>query len=403
MSSEGGSSEVSGEQLCVVTPPVFFQIRGLDEEPLSVETIENWAREIIERRGQLAAKPHIVNAVGDQDALRFFVLVFAVGCLLHQPQQLEGFSILPLHQGFSHRNIWEIVNTHLQSIGLGQLPFQEKTERAFAASTPVFVISYPVVVAKTADAALDYCRDHAARIFSILGIGRGQKPRAFGYVASQYETSTWWHYFDFPGYRGNYLADFDPASTANLIEHLLPRLESNPFSRLILSTYGDATAEQEFGFALLRYWSVLELISERKVNSRLPIFHPDGTQILNSKGNAEMSNSKHGKVYSYLLGAGAFEEFGSYSEGEVQKQFHIGSHSNPNVSPETEVFSLWQMVRAAYAIRNAIAHEGRFDSAKAEAGDEHQRLAARLLNAPSGPDILRFIRNQAHLAVLREA
>ena len=90
---------------------------------------------------------------------------------------------------------------------------------------------------------------------------------------------------------------------------MLPRLEANPFSRLIVSTYSDATSEHEYGFALLRFWSVLELVAERKIAAGMPVLHPDGTAILNAKGNPETTNSKHGKVYAYILANRAFEEF----------------------------------------------------------------------------------------------
>jgi hypothetical protein len=268
---------------------------------------------------------------------------------------------------------------------LGQSPLLGEhvgaTEQAFAASTPVFAVAYNTVVATGAEAAPEYCRGHAERVFSILGIDRGQKPRAFAYVATQYDTPQWWHRLDFPGYRGNLLSDFNPVKTANEIERLLPRLEANPFFRLIVSTYSDATAEQDYGFALLRFWSVLELVADRKIAPGRAVLHPDGTAILNAKGNPETTNSKHGRVYAYILANGAFEESGSYTEAGVQKSYHIGDAKNPNVTAATEVFTLWNIVRATYAIRNAIAHEGQFDLIKAQAGQARLSLA---IVSPSG-------------------
>jgi hypothetical protein len=279
----------------------------------------------------LASKPFIVAPLTDaKEQPRFNIYVFGVGCLIHQPQQLEGFAILPLGQGLSHYNMSEIVNRFLEGNGFGPLPIIEATENAFAASTPVFVVAYAMAVATGPEAALDYCRQHAERVFSILGIERGQKPRAFAYVATQYDTNLWWHWFDFPGYRGNLLSDFNPVKTANEIERLLPRLEANPFSRLIVSTYGDATSEHEYGFALLRFWSVLELVAERKIAAGMPVLHPDGTAILNARGNPETTKSKHGKVYAYILANGAFEESGSYTERGVQKSYHVGDANRRN-------------------------------------------------------------------------
>lgn len=401
-----GAEEPTGtapQNIRVTFSPVIFQVRTAPEQPASPEAIAQQVAVVVDRRAQLASRPFIVDPLTDaKEQPRFKVYVFGVGCLIHQPQQLEGFAILPLAQGLSHYNMSEIVNRFLQGNGFEPLPFIEATEKAFAESTPVFVVAYTMAIATGPEAALEYCRQHAERIFSILGIERGQKPRAFAYVATQYNTSQWWHRFDFPGYRGNLLSDFNPVNTANQIERLMPRLDANPFSRLIVGTYGDATAEQEYGFGLLRFWSVLELVAERKIAAGMPVVHPDGTAILNAKGNPETTNSKHGKVYAYILANGAFEESGSYTEAGVQKSYHVGDAKNPNVTAATEVFPLWDMVRATYAIRNAIAHEGQFDIVKAQAGDVYQQLAARLRAHGQPPDPLRFIKMQAQLAVWRE-
>lgn len=383
--------------------PVIFQLRGAIERSASPEAIEQQAALVFGRRALLASKAHIVSPLTSAHKQpRFLVYVFGVGCLLHQPQQLEGFAILPLSGGLSHRNMSEIVNRFLEGNGFEALPFIAATEQAFTQSTPVFAVAYPIVVASGPEAALEYCRQHVERVFSILGIDRGQKPRAFAYVATQRETTQWWHRFDFPGYRGNLLSDFNPVKTANEIERLLPRLEASPFSRLIVSTYSDATAEHEYGFALLRFWSVLELVADRNIAAGTPVLHPDGTAILNPKGNPETTQSKHGRVYAYILANGAFEESGSYTEAGIQKSYHIGDTTNPNVTAGTEVFTLWDMVRATYAIRNAIAHEGQFDLVKARAGDMYQQLAARLRARGQRPDSLDFIKMQAQLAVWRE-
>jgi hypothetical protein len=404
--SIGGAAEPSGtafETIRVTFSPVVFQVRTAPEQPASPEAIAKQAAVIVARRAQLARKPFIVDPLtGAKAGPRFRIYVFGLGCLIHQPQQLEGFAILPLGQGLSHYNMSEIVNRFLEGNGFEPLPFIEATEKAFAASTPVFVVAYAVAVASGHEAALEYCRQHAERVFSILGIDRGQKPRAFAYVATQYDTNQWWHWFDFPGYRGNLLSDFNPVKTANEIERLLPRLEANPFLRLIVSTYSDATSEHEYGFALLRFWSVLELVAERKIAAGMPVLHPDGTAILNVKGKPETTNSKYGRVYACILANGAFEETGSYTEGGYQKSYHIGDANNPNVAATTEIFTLWDMVRATYAVRNAIAHEGQFDLAKARTGDIYQQLAARLKSHGQLPDPLRFIMMKAQLAVLRE-
>ena len=67
-----------------------------------------------------------------------------------------------------------------------------------------------------------------------------------------------------------------------------------------------------------------------------------------------------------------------------------------------KVVPLWDMVKAAYAIRNAVAHEGFFDSARAATGDRYERLASDSFES-GFPDILGFVRTQAELVLAREA
>ena len=221
-------------------------------------------------------------------------------------------------------------------------------------------------------------------------------PREFASVAMELGTNSRWHTFSMPGYRGNLVADFNPVSTANEIDRLLPKLQSDPFARLLVSTYGDATAEADYGFALLRFWSVLELIADRQFAKGVKLSHPNGLPNPRPKGQPETTDSKHGRVYSLILAQGAFLEHGTGGQGTY---IIGGDASRPGYHPAHSSLP-WEMVRAAHAIRNAIAHEGEFDVAKAASGDAFQQLATRL-RMSGHPDPLRFIRNQSWLAVSR--
>ena len=297
----------------------------------------------------------------------------------------------------------EIVNTVLEREGTEVLKFSKETERQLESSTPTFLVSYTRVEAVDHNDALDHCRSHANLLFQILGLDRGQMPREFACLAFEYGTNHRWHLYQMPGYRGNLISDFNPVSTANRIEQLLPKLQADPFARLLTKTYADATAEEEYGFALLRYWSVMELLADKHIaKDGSPLTHPNGSQILNAKGKPETTNSKHGRVYAYILANGVYKSHGTYMENGKKKNYIIGGDStHPGYTPTTELLSLWELVRAVYAIRNAVAHEGQFDLDKATTGDVYQNLAVRLKNS-GHPDPMNFINQQAQIALWRE-
>lgn len=400
-----GDEPEESEQEAIAFDPVFFAVQTAVEVPLLSQEVVELSNEMGRRRAAYMRQPIKTTKAEENtpSVKQFRVLIFGVGCLLHATQQLEGYSIRPLGTGLSHRRMHEIVNTALEEEEIEGLEFREETEEQFERSTPVFRVLYTTVEAVDHNDALDHCRAHANLLFQILGLDRGQMPREFACVASEYGSNRRWHLYQMPGYRGNLLSDFNPVSTANRIERLLPKLQGDPFTRLLIKTYADATAELDYGFSLLRYWSVMELVADKNIaKDGAALTHPNGTPILNRKGNPKTTNSKHGRVYVYILANGAFKEHGTYTENGSQKSYIVGGESSdPAYTLTTELIPLWDLVRAVYAIRNAVAHEGQFDLDKAMTGDAHQKLAARLKKS-SHPDPLSFIKQQAQLVLWRE-
>lgn len=388
----------------VAFDPVIFAVQTAGEKPYSLQELGIRVNEVSRERADYVHR--IIRTTTAQTAItatRFRVLIFGVGCLLHAHQQLEGYSISPIGLGLSHRPMHDIVNIVLQREGIGPIGFDPQAETHFESTTPTFMVDYVSVEALHHQDALNHCRLHANHVFQILGLERGQMPREFAALVLQHGSPAYLRSFQMPGYRGNLISDFNPVSTANTIERLLPKLDTNPFLSLLANTYADATAETNHGFALLRYWSVLELLADKYVPIATQVRAPDGSAILNAKGNPESTNSKHGRVYTHILGNSAFLTQGSYDDNGTQKRFIIGGDSTtPGYTADTELVPLWDIVRAGYAIRNSIAHEGQFDIATAATGDPYQQLAAKLVTSryadPAG-----FLKQQAQIAFWRES
>jgi hypothetical protein len=383
--------------------PVVFAVQTVVETPLTKPDLERLVADLqVARTEHNNRELRTDRALASSNPRTFRVWIFGVGSLIHSHQQLAGYSITPLKQGFSHRRLSEIVHNQLKAIQIAPPPFDQNIEDQFERATPTFVVSYENVRALDQNDALDYCRAHSALLFELLGLDRGQKPSEFFCMAAELGTMQRWHLYQVPGYKGNLVSAFNPASTANLIERLVPKLLKDPFLHLLVKTYSDATAEENSGFALLRYWAVLELLGDHYMPEGTPIHNPDGSPIFGTNGRRKTTKAKEGRVYQYILNAGAYVQSISVNLDGTNKQYMIGADaSHPGYTPSTELISLWDMVRAAYAIRNSVAHTGQFDADRPIPGDVNQELAARLVRA-GHLDPGSFVQGQASTCMMRE-
>lgn len=384
--------------------PRFFVIRSNDEPPLDHSALSKKIAAASETRQAHSQKEISTAAATTSPSSKTFrVLILGVGCLLHASQPLEGFTIYPLGRGFSYGRMLEIANQALRSSGIKQISLDPQTELQHEQATPTFMIDYWTVVGVDHADALDHCRNHADLIFDLLGLDRGQKPREFYCVALDHATGERWQRFSVPWYRGNLISDFNPVSTANLIQAVTPRLQRDPFLRLLVRSYAEATAEDDPGIGLLRAWTVLELLADRATPKGQPIAHPNGVPILNQKGKAKDTYAKVARVYELVRRSDAgFPSHMVTTVDGVERRFLMGAdESHAGYTPATRVISLWDVIRSAYAIRNCVAHEGYFSKDAIDIAEPDQVMAADLIkNTPLDPR--RWVRDQAHLAVLRE-
>ena len=385
--------------------PVFFVIRDANSVPVDNNEVAAALADIENARRAYADKEMVTSAalaLKGAHSTFFRVFIFAIGCLLPAPQQMEGFMISPIGRGLSYARMHSIVNQALTKYQL-QIPFDPELDRLHENATPTFLIEYSRVVAVDAEDALNHCRAHADLLFDLLGLDRGQKPREFCCVAIDPTTGQGSHLFSLPWYRGNLVSDFNPASTGNLIETVTPKLQTDPFLRLLVRSYAEATSDGDNNIAMLRAWTVLELLADREIQPGQPIFHLDGKPVLNIKGNPKATNAKEARVYELILRSGAgFPIQMAWNFDGQKKQLLMGADdTHPGYTPDTRLVALWDVVRAAYAIRNCIAHEGYFSPETIDASDTAQALASDLIrNTPLDPR--RWVHDQADFLVRRE-
>ncbi|WP_340121439.1 hypothetical protein [Methylobacter svalbardensis] len=354
----------------------------LDEADLhkKVSELEN------ERNRYVNAEIRTNAATGRAHCEQFKVVIFGVGCLLHAPQLMEGYVLHPLGQGYSYDHMLEAVNTFMHGAYGIALEKVDSIASSFSSSTPLFAVEFNNIQAVDHLDAGAHCAHFAENIFTILAYDRGQRPRSFASVMINLQSEKIWQGFHFPGYKGNLVSDFNPASTANTLQRLLPKIESSPWVDLILRIYADAKTENNRDYACLKFWQILEMVAKKRVlDNSIEIAKPDGAPIMDANGKIISTRYALGKVYKYLFD----REGGStvFHIGENDKVIFEASEdarNNPNFDQNTKVVSLWETLSALYEIRNATAHSGKFDIDNTSGGTERERKAAELLELSHG-------------------
>lgn len=309
------------------------------------------------------------------------VLVFGVGCLIHASQNMEGYALHPIGSGFSYVHMLDAVNSYTAAKYGFRLDGVESIQTSFSSSTPLFVVDFANVNAINQTDAGNHCSRESENIFTILAYDRGQRPNSFATVIIDSKTGESWQGFHFPGYRGNLVSDFNPTSTAETLDRLLPKLGTSPWLDLIMRIYADAESEANPNYAYLKFWSILEMISRREVSdNNIELTYPNGDKILDYGGTVVRTNSALGRAYKYVVDLEippSHVSFGANS-GKLIFETYEDATDNPNYDEQTKIVTLWDRLSAMYQIRNSTAHSGMFDPIEARNGNSREKLAAEL-------------------------
>lgn len=396
---------VDGQQLNISFPAVFFTIQSVLQAPASSDQLKSIVQGALTCREQQVMAPIIT----DQAKLcleghkQFKIIIYATGCLLPTMQLSKGFHIEPLDGGLSYVQYLQVVNTHLAKQENLEIPFSGTIEHEFGVNTPCFALTYNVVDATDHDDAFAHCQNHANLVFELLGWLREQMPQTFSRIAINLNTNECFHQFLSPTYRGN-LAVGWVESIANTFDRLIPKLQNNPFLRLVVKTYASATSEKDPGFALLRYWAVLELLADKHVAKGKPLLYPDQKPIVGAKNKRKTTDHKEGRVYEYLSSyLHPSPEIVGLTDKEGRRRKYVlgGQVSKTDFDSEKINITLWDMVSATYAIRNAVAHEGMFDISRVDDVSKFYEKMAKIFIAYGGElHPLCFVRRQAMFAIL---
>lgn len=318
------------------------------------------------------------NASATEHSNHFSVHVFCVGSLIHARKDLEGYAVIPLNQSFNYSYMLNPINAFEMHSTQTTVQFSQRIQELYERDTPLFVIEFKDVIAINYEDAENYCWQLADNINMILTMEKGYRPKVFATISRKHNRSEIRQVIYHEGYSGNLVPSFSPTEIADTIDFKLPILMRNPWINLLYQSYTEALSEKNLDFAYLKIWTLLELIADTRVDRACDIKDPDGNVIKWENGKPVTTNYKLGKVYQLLFCGELFQSRQS-AEGT---SYIFENHTRCSVNDGEVLYTLWDTARALYEIRNATAHEGKFDATGASSDNPRKRIAAELYSLP---------------------
>ena len=370
-----------------------FYIGARPQNRPVVEEIEALHRERIDRiqkKFDVGSPPHSLTAE---------VAFLYSGLLVHGQQHCQGYSVIPYGNGLSPASSIRALNEF--SSEFFDVVFPETKEQAaqYAQSKPLAAIVVHRVGAETPLAAIEGIRPLVNDVALALAFDRGHVPEPFAAIASSGPDVTM--VLLHTPYTGNLIGPIGATETGAQIERLTGAMSRTPFSKLLLELYVQARAEVDPMFQLFRFWAVLELLAKKTVPKGLTITDAYGQHIVDDRKTVNTDGAA-GRVYKFLYDQhmGAFQ--GSYHDGNRTYSLIVeASQPAQALDGEGLKITLWDAVRAFYAVRNGVAHDGRFEPDEGATPGSKKALATALLKSPHQDFLRSHFSELTKLSVLR--
>lgn len=342
-SSEGTIATLAGGR---DFPRTFFCTRAHAEEPSMIyEEVVSAAGEVEKERETRLAVP--LGDPWDPEAAEFRVLMFVERLLLTNYMRVPGIELLPLSNGNPATDEANIVNSVLAELGwnAGVDPswWADKNSR----ERPILLVRIGRVFAATHEKALLLAHQRRDRLLDIMALQRGSSGVPFATVVQKLVDAEGGKYTQariYPEgkpYTGNLSGGGVSGEDSRSLLVLDRAAGDDSFLRLCVSLYNVAQADGHPDFQYFRYWSLLEVLAAKRVESGTRVTDFEG-QPLSAGNTAATTDSARGRVYEL-----------------IKRWMQSRNHSEQNFTRPVSR-SLWDMVSIWYARRNATAHYGAF-------------------------------------------
>lgn len=377
---------------------IHFQIvRSLAD---TKEPLRQTVRQAYDHRAKIIAQPHFTSSgLLHLRPQKYTGFVLCYGAILHAHQSFVGTSIIPYGKGLNYRSLLQSANDFsLNFLGFS-IADDAGIARDYASQTSTCAIVFHDIRAANEDDALSYIATKSSDVITLIGLDRGFKPTPF--AAFVWDGRNYKGHFMYGMYTGNLLAPFAGQSGARF-DALLPVMGRSPRARLLLETYAEATAERDYAFKHLRYWTLLELIAKDSIQTNTDnILDAHGTVIVGNDGKPILTSGAAAKVYKYLFDGGAASQTGSYPDNGVQKNYQIEAQTPIVRTEDVEVYTLWDVIGSLIEVRNHVAHTGTFVPSTSAQTGSRLWLASKFYKHPTSL-LFMYLQDQTERAVLRE-
>lgn len=351
-----------------------FYIGASPQSSPVVEEIEALHRQRLDRihkKFDVGSPPHPLTAQ---------VAFLYSGLLVHGQQHCQGYSVIPYGNGLSPASSIRALNEFSSEVFGVAFPETKEQAAQYSQSKPLAAIVVHRVGAATLLAAVEGIRPLVNDVALALAFDRGHVPEPFAAIAGSGPDVMMWLLHS--PYTGNLLGPIGVTETGAQIERLTGAMSRTPFSKLLLELYVQARAEMDPMFQLFRFWAVLELLAKRAVPKGLTITDAYGQQIFDD-GKIVKTDGAAGRVYKFLYDQNMGASHGSYQDGNRTYSLIVEA-AQPAAALDGEglKITLWDAVRAFYAVRNGVAHDGRFEPDEAATPGSKKALATALLKSP---------------------
>lgn len=309
------------------------------------------------------------------------VLSIAEGLLLTTELKFPGVRVVPLDRKLNAEEERSTINGALEALGwacrLGEADWLSVSENR----RPLVLLIFQPVYATDFKDATELVRLKREEILALLALNRHARGQSICTVVEQRlengGVSSKWFPEQRP-YQGNLIGGFIAGESQQQLMHQLRGIENDPLLGVCCDLLGEAFSHNSDDAQYLRYWSVLELLSDARVARGQTVSLRNGDQWPQPRNKTKYAKPR---VYYYL------DQI--LSRGNINEQ----SFCHP-AKDLLEAVSVW------YVRRNVTAHQGRFDPADSRQKKESWFSDAAKTSGPNGSQWLMSLR-EAVMSVIR--